>query len=377
MDSGHEEHYFENGKIRAQGDWKEKRVIISKIWHENGNLKYDRNFPKYDRLYSDNGILLYEKNGTLYYDENGELQVQDGFMKHYRENGKMDIHEVFKEKKSIAQKFWNEDGSLSYEFDFPKYQRFYFDNGNLHIEKKGTLYYDDNGKLQVQDGFMKAYYENGKMSLYETIKEKKLTTKKVWYESGSLKTEGDISKGFHKDYFPNGKIAKEVSGKFHYKDGKVILENGTEKFWSEDGNLKIELVFPKYERFYLDDGTLLGESEGTLYYDEQGKIQIQDGSKKQYCENNKLALHKVYKEKKLVGKTVWNESGIITISAELPNRYREFYDDGKIKAEATGTIVEEDDAFKIKEGTYKEYAPNGEVTYSASFKDFQEVSEER
>ena len=72
---------------------------------------------------------------------------------------------------------------------------------------------------------------------------------------------------------------------------------------------------------------------------------------------------------------VWNESGIITISVELPGSYREFYDNGKLKVEVTGTIVEEEDSFKIKDGTYKEYDPNGKVTYTATFKDFQRTSE--
>ena len=72
---------------------------------------------------------------------------------------------------------------------------------------------------------------------------------------------------------------------------------------------------------------------------------------------------------------VWNESGIITISVELPSRYREFYDNGKLKAEATGTIVEEDGLLNIKDGTYKEYDPNGKVTYTATFKDFERTSE--
>ena len=377
LESGHSEKYSERGKILEQSDYKGSILIASKTWHENGTLELDFKFPEYEKIYSDNGTLLFESVGTLYYDEQKKIQVQDGFWKSYHENGQTSICENFKDKKTIGQKLWQENGKLKYELVFPKYERFYADNGDIHIEKNGTLYYDEQNKIQIQDGYWKAYYENGQMSLHENYKEKKLISKRVWYENGTLKVEGNVSKGFHKKYLTDGKLGQEVSGKFHFNDdGDVILENASEKDWYENGILGFETVFPKYRKVYFPDGILLAEEEGTLYYDEQKKIQIQDGTRKTYYhDNGKLAQNMIYKKKKLVGKTVWNENGIVTILAELPNRYREFYDDGKIKAQATGTIVAEDDSFKIKDGTYNEYAPNGESTYSATYKDFQRISE--
>ena len=153
------------------------------------------------------------------------------------------------------------------------------------------------------------------------------------------------------------------------------MESGSKKWWDENGNLKYEIVFPKCEKNYSENGTLIKELEGTLYYDDQKEVQVKDGTRKEYYDNGKLKEQKTYKGKQLVGKTVWNENGIVTISAELPNRYREFNEDGKIKAQATGTIVEEDDSFKIKDGTYNEYDQNGKITYSATFKDFQKFLE--
>ena len=181
-------------------------------------------------------------------------------------------------------------------------------------------------------------------------------------------------------YFSNDKLSMEISGKFHYDDygwlPTPILESATQKSWDKNGSLRKEIVFPKYAKFYSDNGTLSIELKGSLYYDEQEFIQVQDGFKKAYSDNGKLAQHVVYKGKKLVSKTAWNENGIVTISAELPNRYREFYDDGKIKALATGIIVEEDGSFRIQDGKYNEYDQDGKVTYSAIYKDFQRVSEE-
>jgi hypothetical protein len=153
------------------------------------------------------------------------------------------------------------------------------------------------------------------------------------------------------------------------------LEKATEKRWYATGSLRKEIVFPKYLKEYSDIGTLVKELKGTLYYDDQKEIQVQDGFRKKNYDNGKIALHQIYMEKKLVGNTVWNENGIVTISVKLPNNYKEFYDDGKIKAFATGTIVEENGSFRIQDGIYNEYSQNGEITYTAIYKDFQIISE--
>ena len=373
VENGSIKEYYENGRMKQHSIYKEKELYSYKEWRENGTLTYEWDITtSYFKQYNEKGTLLLEIKG--YTGKKGDT-IENGYSKMYFNNGNLQFQEEYKDKKKIGQKIWHENGKLEYEFLFPKYEKIYSSNGNLHIEKKGTLYYDDQNKIQVQDGSWKAYYDNGQPSVHENYKEKKMIDQKIWYENGILKKEGDVSKGFHKEYYPSGKIAKDVSGKFHYKDNTVILENGTKRSWSEDGTLKIDLVFPKYEKLYFDNGSLFVEEEGTLYYDDQNKIQVQDGFVKIYCENKKPKLQKNYKDRKLVGKTVWNASEIVTISAELPNRYREFYDDGKIKIDVTGTIIEENEGFKIKDGVYNEYDPNGKITNSATYKDFQIISE--
>ena len=450
LDSGHLEKYFENGKIKEVEDWKDKRSVAGKKWYENGNLKYELFFPKYEKFYYENGSPNIEIEGTLYYaDDNGIfIRIQDGFRKEYYKNGRMKKHRIYKEKELIKEKDWYENGNLEYDFNFPNYANWYYDNGKPNLEMKGTLYYDNQDKIQVQDGYTRFYSENGETSLanykdkklvdrkiwhkngklmielvfpkyekgysdkgnlvyesegilYLDDKEKiqvqdgfkkwysedgkltshiiymgkKLVTEKKWYKDGSIEVEADVKKGFHKGYFPNGQISVDVSGKFHYDSNTIVMENGSKKWWYENGTLEYELVFPKYEKKYSDKGDLVYESEGTLYYDDKKEIQVQDGFRKEYSGNGKQVTQKNYSEKKFVGKTEWDENGIMTISVELPNRYREFYDDGKIKAEAAGIIVEEDDSFRIQDGTYNEYDPNGNVTYTATYKDFQRISE--
>ena len=373
VDNGYAKEYYENGRMMQHSIYKEKLLYSYKEWRENGTLIHDWDISKgYLKQYNENGTIRLEMKG---YTGKKDNAIENGYFKMYSNNGKLQLQEQYKDKKSIAKKAWNEKGKLVYELVFPNYEKIYSDNGNLHNEKKGTLYYDDQNEIQIQDGSWKIYHKNGKPGIHQNYKEKKLIGQKVWYENGTLKNEGDVSKGFHKEYYPNGKVAKDVSGKFHYNGKDVILENGTERLWDKNGNLKIERVFPKYEKLYFDDGSLFVEAVGTLYYDEQNKIRVQDGFVKQYCENQTPSQQKNYKDKKLVGKKVWNESGIVTISVELPNRYREFYDDGKIKAEVTGTIVEENNAFRIKDGVYNMYDVNGKITNSATYRNFQVISD--
>ena len=78
--------------------------------------------------------------------------------------------------------------------------------------------------------------------------------------------------------------------------------------------------------------------------------------------------------KKIVSKKEWDEQGRLVRDVSVPNYYREYYDDGKLMQEVVGTIVEENGAFKVKDGVIKAFDPSGKVHYSAIYKDFQVVS---
>ena len=428
LDSGYSEAYFENGKISQQNDWKNKHLVANKTWNENGVLIADVDFPKYLKIYWDNGKPKNIMTGRLYSDNPGNFELDSGHQETYYENGQIEVLYDWKDKQLVAhkewnedgtviregdiskefhkayftngktsvevsgkfhysdwniilenatEKYWNENGTLTAEIVFPKHAKFYSDSGVLYTELEGTLYYGDQGEIKVQDGSEK-WYRNGELNSLRIYKGKKLVSKKTWY-NGTVDSEGDVARGFYKEYLSNGKVYKAISGKFHYDDNGyrdiIILENATEKRWNANGNLKKEIVFPKYVKEYSDNGTLVKELEGTLYYDEEKEIQVQNGFRKEYSDNGKLTSILIYGEKKLVGKTIWNENGNVSISVELPNRYREFYSNGKIKAEVNGILVEEDGSFRIKDGIYNEFDENGKVTYSALYKDFQKISE--
>ena len=400
MDSGRSEIYFDNGKIKERNDWKDKQGVASKQWNEKGGLIREFEFPKYVKEFWDNGKPKKILTGILYRDNHGVIQADSGRLEMFFENGKIKERTDWKDKEVVVSKGWNEKGVLIQDVVFPQYAKAYWDNGKPREILIGLLYRDEYGVLALDSGHSAIYFENGKIKERNDWKNKQPSISKTWNEKGTLIREIDFPKSY-KEYWDNGKPKGVMTGliyrdeqgnffldsghlEFYFENGKIKGKSDSKdkqvvasKTWNENGVLKKELVFPKYEKNYSDNETLIKELEGTLYYDDQKNVQVQDGFRKEYYDNGKIALHIIYRGKEIVSKTVWNENGIVTISVELPNRYREFYDDGKIKADVTGTVIEEDDAFKIKDGVYNMYDPNGKVTYSATYKDFQVISEKK
>ncbi len=323
VDSGHSEVYFENGKISQQNNWKNKQVVTLKEWNKNGALIKDLDFPKHYKEYWDNGKIKKETTG-LYWSSPTNVEVENGFKKEYYENGQIKEHKNYKDKEPYSSKQWNEDGTLSTEWDISAGYYKYYENGTLRLEAKGFKGFTGEKGVLVETGYQTLYFNNGKPQAQEQFKDKKTIGKKIWDENGTLVIEEDLSKGFRKTYFPNGKISRDISGKFHYENKKIIFEDCSVKSWYENGQTEILLK---------------------------------------------------YKDKKLISKKYWYENGNIAFSAELPNHYKVFYEDGKIKADITGTLAEENGDFKIKDGTYNEYDSNGEVINSVTYKDFQRISE--
>ena len=399
LDSGHSETYFENGKIQQKNDWKDKQSIASKEWNENGVLVTELEFPKYIKQYWDDGKPKIIAAGFLYRDKQGIIKVDSGYSELYFENGKVKEKNDWKDKLPIAHKEWNEKGSLIKEIDFPKYAKEYYDNGKLKKEITG-LYRESPTNLESENGYKKEYYENGKTKEHINYKDKEPYSSKQWNEDGALSTEWDISAGYYK-YYENGTLRLEAKGFKGFTGEKgVLVENGyqtlyfnngkpqvqeqikdkkttSEKIWDENGTLIIEKdILKGFYKAYFPSGKISRDISGKFHY-ENKKIIFEDCSVKSWYENGQTEILLKYKDKKLISKKYWYENGNIAFSAELPNHYKVFYEDGKIKAELIGTIAEENGDFKIKDGVYNEYDQNAEVTASTTYKDFQIISEKK
>ena len=422
VDSGTSEIYYENGKKNEQNKWKNKHLIshkkwnekgkllkessgdalgqpiFDKEWNENGILIKDLKFPIYFHEFYDNGKPKANLTGALYPGDNNSIQLDSGIFTGFYENGKMSEQTVWKDKSPIFHKKWDTTGILVTEFDLSKEYKSYWDNGTLKEIKKGILYVDDQKLIQLDSGLSEKYYESGKIFEQCYWKNKQYIACKNWDENGILKMEFDFPKTM-KTYWDNGKLENEATGILYKGEQDVILldsglhvsysESGKKitqthwknkkeiasKKWNEIGILTLDFSFPKYLKSYSHNGDIEIEMVGTLFYNDQGDIKIQDGFRKEYYENKKMGLHQIYKNKKLISKKEWSEDGALLLVAEMPNSYKEYYENGKLKQEVTGKLVEEDGSFKIKDGIFKEYDQNGNIIDSATFKNFHRISD--
>ena len=142
---------------------------------------------------------------------------------------------------------------------------------------------------QISDGLVKEYYPSGRV-LYEIQynEGKKHGLAKEYFEEGQLKSEvsyvdGKVQ-GFRKEYYPSGTLYESISFKDDQRDG-VFSQ------YLENGKLAYTTLFKKGEPTqtvtlfdYYDDGSLKKE----YYHNEFGEIPRI--LKKEYYRNGQLAL---------------------------------------------------------------------------------------
>lgn len=118
-----------------------------------------------------------------------------------------------------------------------------------------------------QEGIRTLFYESGKVQVEETYVNGQLTTKKTYFEDGTLQSEGQYDEaetmnGQWKYYYQNGKLKETV----HFKNS---VEDGAFEEFYENGNKKAEGTYVPVafgvEIEGLEDGEL-------REYDENGQL---------------------------------------------------------------------------------------------------------
>ena len=135
--------YFENGKLRVEGTYKDGKLEEERIYYENGQLRIEQTFT--------NGNF-----GTLL----------DGPYKSYYENGQLSVESIYQDGEIVESKTYYRNGTLeSEEFYVVLYKygdsekhgtwKTYYNDGTLKSEKK----YDQGRK----DGLFQEYNSSGKL----------------------------------------------------------------------------------------------------------------------------------------------------------------------------------------------------------------------
>ena len=261
--------FFENGKTREEGIWKEGEYLITNRWNKNGDLIIKNGQGKISGKNKE-GLVLWEKefiDGKLefqwdnvheYY-ENGQIKSETG----YSENEKHGRYSIWYESGQIKEKGknrfgapygfyeeWLEDGQKREEGSWAEdgenlIQNRWNKNGNSIIKngagriqgknKEGLVLWEKEyigGRLEFDQKNEHKYYDNGQVKSETGYFEgKKHGLYKNWFENGQLKKQGkyqnDNSYGRFAEWFENGQLKEQGE----YRDGQYFMTNR----WSSNG----------------------------------------------------------------------------------------------------------------------------------------------
>lgn len=422
---------IKNRKSVSQKKWNEKGVVTLdyklpkylKTFYDNGNLKEEYS----GTLYRGTDTIRVDNGTKMRYYENGNIQAQMEIKnrkkiseKRWYESGNLE-YEYFYEHQKWAEigKVWNEQGVLIKEFKAPDFYKEFYANGTLKQELTGISSKSPT-EFIVNNGISKFYYENGKIQNQIKYTDYKKVSEDTWYESGrhessvtfdssglivaekkwndkGLMTKDLKFPDYFKQFNDNGKLEKELKGilrrnpdnmnefliergtaKTLSKNGKIILvvENDTsfsQKTWSSSGKLLQEANRHKVV-FYWDNGKIRQELIGNICRDSTSdSIFHTKGTfkQKEFFENG-IIKNTLNSEEHAFSLKEWNEKGVIVKDVQvgnMPNEYKEYQDNGKIKLKLSGTLYMENNVFSVENGESKLYYENGNIMEQNEFKD--------
>jgi antitoxin component YwqK of YwqJK toxin-antitoxin module len=321
--------------VFSQGETKVSTDGYQVFYHPNGAKASEGTMRNgkpdgYWKTYNDQGILVSEgnrKNFELdstwkFYDDKGKIAMEIN----YRNDKKDGIRNTYREDEIIGENFKNDikDGLT----------RYYYLNGQVRKEVSF--------REGLEEGLAREFDKDGRIITLIT------------YKSGFI-TERELINRF--DY--NGK--KHGIWKYFYPDGMVRqegtfkhgLENGYFKEYDEEGNL---LSTAKYaEGVKLEDVAELVKLDVRKDYYPDGKVKIAatynkagqpEGVRREYLPDGTVEKSYIFRNGIMIGE------GIVTEKGERDDFWKEYYDDGRLRAE--GRYNKD-----VREGAWRFYHPDG------------------
>lgn len=309
---GYQVFYHTNGKKASEGTMR--------------NGKPDA----YWKTYNEEGLLISEGNRKdfeldstwIFYNDKGDIVLEIN----YRQGKKNGIRKTYREDEIIEETFLNDikDGLTRY---------FYPDK---RIKK------EVNFKDGLEQGLAKEYDKDGRIITLITYKSGFIVERELInrYDNSGRKH------GIWKYFYADGKIMMEGS----YKHGQ---ENGYFKEYDKDGNListakfadgnklenVAELVKLDLRKDYYPDGKV----KIAATYNKQGEL---EGIRREYAPDGTVEKSYIFRNGIMIGE------GIVTEKGERDGFWKEYYHDGRLRAE--GKYSQD-----VKEGRWKFYHPNG------------------
>jgi antitoxin component YwqK of YwqJK toxin-antitoxin module len=286
----------------------------------------------YWKTYNEQGILVSEgnrKNFELdstwkFYDDKGKLAMEIN----YKAGKKEGIRKSYREDEIIEETFKNDvkNGLTSY----------YYANGWIKKEV--------NFREGLEDGVAREFDKDGRIITLITYKsgfivERELINRfdnnghkhgvwKTFYTDGTIKSEGTYNHGLENGYF-----------KEYDKDGNLLT---TAKY--ADG-VKLEDVAELVKLDLRKDYYPNGKVKIAATYNKEGKL---EGVRREYTPEGTVDKSYIFRNGIMIGE------GIVTEKGERDGYWKEYYNDGLLRAEGKYSN-------DVKEGGWKYYYQSGSV----------------
>ncbi len=318
--NGYNIFYHENGKISSEGNMREGKP--------DG---YWKTFNEEEILVSEGNRKNFELDSTWkFYDDQGKIKMEINYL-----NGKKyGVRKTYREDEIIEENFVNDikQGITSW----------YYTDGKL---KKKVNFIDG-----LEEGMAKEYAKNGRIITLITYKSGFIVARekinrydnnkrkhgkwKYFYSNGILRQEGiykhGLEDGYFKDYDVNGDLittAKFIDG-VKKEDARELVKLDVKKDFYPDGKVKIVAM-----------------------YNKEGKP---EGIRREYAPDGSIERSYIFKNGIIIGE------GIVTEKGERDGFWKEYYDEGNLRAEGK---YDKD----VKNGPWKYYHKNGKLEQEGSY----------
>ncbi len=290
--NGFQQFFYPNGKLSSEGNMQDgKPNGYWKSYYENGHLKSEGNRKNFDvdsiwKFYNEEGKLILEIN--------------------YSKGKKNGLKISYLEKETIKENFKND------------------------IKEGMTYYTYPDGKIKLEipfikgleQGFGKEYASDGTIITLTEYKRGFIVDR----QRINRRDKNNLKQGRWYDFYENGNIRMEGT----YRDDKM---HGYFKEYNENGDF---LRINKYEHgVLLKDAEEIQKLEVRNEYYPDGKLKISamfrndipEGIRREYNPEGRIEKAYLYKNGILSGE------GIILEDGNKDGAWKEYYSDGKIKAE--------------------------------------------
>lgn len=177
--------YFDNGKIKGKGEFKDGLVHgLRTVYYENGNKSLERN---YSNGINDGASIEYYPSGQIKQEANFKNGKEDGTLKAYYENGQVQAILTFSNGVQQGDYFeYRPDGKLKAQY--------YFINGKASYSPEFT-------ELTKQALDLSRQYKNEEaIKLYDKAIELNPTVAQAYFNRGACKGNNFDFDGAIKDY---------------------------------------------------------------------------------------------------------------------------------------------------------------------------------